>query len=240
MCFFITRTLFYLKKCYPIKIMLEPFLNYHRNLVLAREKAKFLENSNTVFGTVIQLLKEHGVHVWLDFGTLLGAYRDSDFIKNDFDMDFGVFSADYEMIKTIMQTNGFTPVREYFIVGHEFGRELTYRYKGVNFDFFFYYRKDESENLYTYSFRCPSNILLKKRIELPAIVAEIKTPCTGFVEMNFKNTLVQIPANTDEYLKANYGEGYRTPDPNFNYVTDSPNLTWFSQQEMLATCIIYN
>lgn len=81
---------------------------------------------------------------------------------------------------------------------------------------------------------------IEKGIELPAIVAEIKTPCKGFTEMNFKNTIVQIPANTDEYLKANYGEGYMTPDPNFNYVTDSPNLTWYSQEEISAKCIIYN
>ena len=89
MRFFITKTLFYLKKCYLFKIMLEPFLSYHRKLVIAEEKVKFLENSDVVFNTVIQLLKKNGIHVWLDFGTLLGAYRDSDFIKNDFDMDFG-------------------------------------------------------------------------------------------------------------------------------------------------------
>lgn len=117
---------------------------------------------------------------------------------------------------------------------------MTYRYKDVNFDFFFYYKKDDTDNLYTYTFSCPPNILLEKGIELPAIVAEIKTPCKGFTEMNFKNTIVQIPANTDEYLKANYGEGYMTPDPNFNYVTDSPNLTWYSQEEISAKCIIYN
>lgn len=102
------------------------------------------------------------------------------------------------------------------------------------------YKKDDTDNLYTYTFSCPPNILLEKGIELPAIVAEIKTPCKGFTEMNFKNTIVQIPANTDEYLKANYGEGYMTPDPNFNYVTDSPNLTWYSQEEISAKCIIYN
>lgn len=240
MRFFITKTLFYLKKCYLFKIMLEPFLSYHRKLVIAEEKVKFLENSDVVFNTVIQLLKKNGIHVWLDFGTLLGAYRDSDFIKNDFDMDFGAFGTDYDKIKTLMQENGFTSVREFFIAGHEYGRELTYRYKDVNFDFFFYYKKDDTDNLYTYTFSCPPNILLEKGIELSAIVAEIKTPCKGFTEMNFKNTIVQIPANTDEYLKANYGEGYMTPDPNFNYVTDSPNLTWYSQEEISAKCIIYN
>ena len=200
MRFFITKTLFYLKKCYLFKIMLEPFLSYHRKLVIAEEKVKFLENSDVVFNTVIQLLKKNGIHVWLDFGTLLGAYRDSDFIKNDFDMDFGAFGTDYDKIKTLMQENGFTSVREFFIAGHEYGRELTYRYKDVNFDFFFYYKKDDTDNLYTYTFSCPPNILLEKGIELPAIVAEIKTPCKGFTEMNFKNTIVQIPANTDEYL----------------------------------------
>ena len=103
MRFFITKTLFYLKKCYLFKIMLEPFLSYHRKLVIAEEKVKFLENSDVVFNTVIQLLKKNGIHVWLDFGTLLGAYRDSDFIKNDFDMDFGAFGTDYDKIKTLMQ-----------------------------------------------------------------------------------------------------------------------------------------
>lgn len=40
-----------------------------------------------------------------------------------------------------MQENGFTSVREFFIAGHEYGRELTYRYKDVNFDFFFIIKK---------------------------------------------------------------------------------------------------
>ena len=68
MRFFITKTLFYLKKCYLFKIMLEPFLSYHRKLVIAEEKVKFLENSDVVFNTVIQLLKEYM------FGLTLGLY----------------------------------------------------------------------------------------------------------------------------------------------------------------------
>ena len=99
----------------------------------------------------------------LTLGLLLGAYRDSDFIKNDFDMDFGAFGTDYDKIKTLMQENGFTSVREFFIAGHEYGRELTYRYKDVNFHFFFYYKKDDTDNLYTYTFSCPPSILLEKR-----------------------------------------------------------------------------
>lgn len=77
-------------------------------------------------------------------------------------MDFGAFGTDYDKIKTLMQENGFTSVREFFIAGHEYGRELTYRYKDVNFDFFFYYKKDDTDNLYTYTFSCPPNILLEK------------------------------------------------------------------------------
>ena len=132
MRFFITKTLFYLKKCYLFKIMLEPFLSYHRKLVIAEEKVKFLENSDVVFNTVIQLLKKNGIHVWLDFGTLLGAYRDSDFIKNDFDMDFGAFGTDYDKIKTLISklNNG----QELF----NFPTTVFYDYDGV----YIYYKGD--------------------------------------------------------------------------------------------------
>lgn len=36
---------------------------------------------------------------WLDYGTLLGAYREHDFIKHDFDLDIGLWLKDAEIAK---------------------------------------------------------------------------------------------------------------------------------------------
>ena len=52
----------------------------------------FLENSQLIFqklSIAIQSFNEP-IKVWLEFGTLLGCYRDGDVIAHDNDIDFGV------------------------------------------------------------------------------------------------------------------------------------------------------
>lgn len=44
-------------------------------------------------------LDSENVLFWLDYGTLLGAYREHDFIKHDFDLDIGLWLKDAEIAK---------------------------------------------------------------------------------------------------------------------------------------------
>ena len=47
------------------------------------------------------LLAERGIAYWLDFGTLLGAVRDEEFIPWDGDLDFGVLARDLDAIPAL-------------------------------------------------------------------------------------------------------------------------------------------
>jgi hypothetical protein len=49
------------------------------------------------------LLAEHGIPHWLDFGTLLGAVRDGSLIPWDWDADFGILARDRERVLALRE-----------------------------------------------------------------------------------------------------------------------------------------
>ncbi len=54
-----------------------------------------------LIGFVHEVLAEHGVLHWLDFGTLLGAVREGTLIPWDHDADFGILARDAEAVLTL-------------------------------------------------------------------------------------------------------------------------------------------
>ena len=66
-------------------------LNNKANIELDSKRSELLKDNfeeilNTIYSSP---LKDYDI--WLDFGTLLGYYRENDFISHDLDMDFGIF-----------------------------------------------------------------------------------------------------------------------------------------------------
>jgi hypothetical protein len=107
----------------------EVFLKYGKEALFAMQDA-FLEMDKTM---------------WLEFGTLLGAIREKDFISHDFDIDIACFHSEYSKNdEYILKKYGFKKVREILVDEGVYGREETYQYKGVDIDiFYFYKRKNE-------------------------------------------------------------------------------------------------
>ena len=71
-------------------------LNEKANIELDSKRSNLLkENFEEILNVVYSSdLKDY--NIWLDFGTLLGYYRENDFISHDLDMDFGVQVSSFE------------------------------------------------------------------------------------------------------------------------------------------------
>ena len=64
------------------------------------------------------IMDEANVKYWVDFGTLLGIYRDGKFIEHDFDIDLGMYAKDYNKdIEALLVKNGFKKIREFYAYG---------------------------------------------------------------------------------------------------------------------------
>ena len=51
----------------------------------------FESNAVNIFKDISAIFNANQIQVWPEFGTLLGIIRDKGFIKDDLDVDFGVF-----------------------------------------------------------------------------------------------------------------------------------------------------
>ena len=82
----------------------EPF-HYEK---LAQETNFFDKEIAAEFLSILkEVFDKHSIMFFLNCGTLLGAYREHDFIAHDFDMDLGIFEKDldtfYQLIPELDQ-----------------------------------------------------------------------------------------------------------------------------------------
>lgn len=162
--------------------------------------------------------KKENVSLWLDFGTLLGWYRQRDFISFDIDLDFGAYSKDFEKfqtIKTRLLEKGFVYSRKF-----EYGDQVveeSYSYKGLNVDIVYYQDricKEERKNIFSYLVVYAMD-MNKNPIDIRGYYEENNV--TKLVSAEFKGIEVEVPENTEEYLANYYGKDFMTPIPNFDW-----------------------
>ena len=168
-------------------------LNEKANIELDSKRSNLLkENFEEILNIVYSSdLKDY--NIWLDFGTLLGYYRENDFISHDLDMDFGVQVSsleEFEVIEKYLINNGFNRTKE------------------------FYFNKKEDDKVSSDTIFFMTNALGNPtRYE----VYHYEIPFSGLKECDFKNLKVKVPANTEEYLRTLYGEDFKTPNTNYNW-----------------------
>lgn len=201
--FLLKKTIIYRFIYYPIRVRRINERNKKRHEV-------FMLNGPEVLRKLVKCMDENNITYWLEFGSLLGPYRDGAFVPNERDLDVGAFLSDARLIYRAMTASGFKLCREFHIVG-ENGLEQTYEYNGVTIDFMFFF---EEEGQYW----CNGAVIPTQRRNGLPFVHQVtshhfsKFTCKSF---EFMGMNVSIPANTEQHLVEIFGEGFRVYDPNF-------------------------
>lgn len=214
-----------------ILIFRELYRKYN-NFSYKKKNRKFLKEAYGVVETIINVFEQNKIQYWFEFGSLLGAYRDHGFIKHDFDIDLGAKYSDKDRIKSVLLSSGFKLIREFTTNrGSEYGFEQTYEFHGVPIDLFFFHFKDSQ--MYCYSFsHVPDGEDYNKWV-----VEEVVMPYNGFKQFAFMGLTIQVPSDIVAHLKANYGEDFMIPNPNFSYSKEAPNIKLHDLSERYGICV---
>lgn len=188
-------------------------LNNKANTELDSRRSSLLRENFQEVLKIIYNSQLNKYDLWLDFGTLLGFYRENDFINHDLDMDFGIIINDYDDFlekEKYLIKKGFSRTKEFYYKNRLV--ELSYSYKGLNVDFIVYRRKADVIESDTIFFM--TNALGKPtRYE----VYNYRLPFLELEGHNFKAVEIKVPNNTREYLSKLYGEDFEVPNTNYNW-----------------------
>jgi len=176
-------------------------------------KKHFKRNSFEILVSAKRALDSSKVKFWIDFGTLLGIYREGDVIENDLDMDLGMYLSEYtEKVDNAFYKEGFKLYRKIVIDEGKYGLEVSFIKKGIKIDLFCY-SKFNSHLFKVHSFSNFPGLGLTKSIKEKGELRVIEQcmPLKNFKVISFKDEEFLIPSNTEEYLSYHYGKDFMTP-----------------------------
>ena len=192
----------------------------------------FNKNAEESLRIFKKALDKEGLFFWLTSGTLLGAYREHQLLKHDIDLDVAMFADDAQKVKRILETGDFVLVHGFGIVGEDIS-ELSFKCRDVKIDIFF--AKKVNDKFVT-------TVLFKDREtdkKDDFRVIEMFLPETDFIEYDFLGDKYMIPRKTKEYLSANYGPNFMTPDKHWDYTRDIPSAIYYPISEKQGYIVEY-
>lgn len=205
---------------------------YRKKITVFNES--FKKEAVDVLRLYSEAMTRNGLVFWLDYGTLLGCYRDHDFIKHDFDLDTSAWYEDHERIRTVLEEAGFELVRLYYLKDRD-GLEECYKHHdySTTIDVFYYF--NDGDKSYCYSFNPLVSMTKKRHLNR---VQKSKARKWTFPRINpvpsvFKGVKVFVPEKTDVHLASTYGDTFMTPIPNFPF-SGRPNMTEYTYKELPA------
>ena len=209
---FVRRFLDYLK----IHSIVTKIRLYIPTVIQRKKLKKYGEKSLIILN---EIFEKNDSFFWLEFGTLLGAYRDKAFISHDFDIDLGVLAENrIENLNEILSSLGFTKSRE--IIIPEIGiTEETYLYYGLHIDLFYFYKVED--DLICYSALMDKDLPFdepeKDKIQctLGLLMQSFSFKYSGFERSFLYNTMYYFPTNADLHLRECYGS-YRVKVKNWS------------------------
>lgn len=159
------------------------------------------------------ILRKNNSEYWLCCGTLLGFYRNNDFISHDTDTDIcvNIDNLSAELLDGITKAK-FSILKTYGRLVDGF--EIALMRGGVKTDIFFFYKTDK---YWYHSVYANMNINGFQKFDY------IFKPF-GLKEVIFKNHLFFAPENIEEVLCQQYGEDWQTPNKSWSYYKSPKNI----------------
>tara|TARA_B100001245_G_C22800213_1_gene385755 strand:+ start:436 stop:945 length:510 start_codon:yes stop_codon:yes gene_type:complete len=137
-------------------------------------------------------LRDSREEYWLDFGSLLGLYRENGIIPHDIDVDFGMHEKSYH--KVLHKKELLSEKVKFYDSSHRHrGPKLYFNYKGFDVDIYFY--EDKGDVIRSYeNTRWPNECRdIPKDLVYPLEIIE------------FLDREIMIPSNCIGYLEYIYG-----------------------------------
>ena len=221
----------FFKKTWIYRWIYNPIMISKAKRFIAHRQMIFQQNGLELLLKFVECMAEHNITYWLEFGTLLGVYRDKAFIPNDIDLDVGTDLSNANSMYQALTKSGFRLVREFHVVG-ENGLEQTYEYKGVTIDIMYFFLKEGY--LWCNGVSLPARRQWGK-LTHAQVTAHWFTP---FRTKTFEcfGLDVLIPENTEQHLIEIFGDGYKIYDPDF---PGDLNKIRYSIKEKVAIGFVY-
>lgn len=202
----------------------------------AERKKAFDEYGQECLELIKEVLDKENIEFWLDYGTLLGAMREKDFIAHDLDLDIGIFYSDnISRIEEALKKVNIKKIREFKL--EEKIVEESYEYKGMLFDIFYYFHDNEKMWAHSFTF---TNCKLEKnhfddRDESTGFEGGIKlvNKFRGLEPIEFKGKEYLAPKDPIGYLIENYGPNYNIPIKEWDYFEAPTNREEFQCKDIV-------
>ncbi|MDP8232494.1 MAG: LicD family protein [Candidatus Zophobacter franzmannii] len=168
-----------------------------------------------VLRDLTKLLDELGIPSWLTDGTLLGFYREANFIGHDKDMDIGVFISDFkDELFDKLEENGWKIVRA--LGSKDQGLELTLRKDLHNIDIFFFYEDDDCYWHAAWQGQKIDGKRYRKMIKYSYHKFQL-------IKAQFLDSDFNVPLDTEKYIVTKYGKDWRTPVKDWDWAFGPSN-----------------
>lgn len=164
--------------------------------------------------TLDKIFKKNNTKYWISCGTLLGFYRDNNFIGHDTDTDICVEieSLNKNLIFDI-EDNGFEIQHVFGLIDD--GLEITIRKNGVKTDIFFTYKLDNNKIYHSVYSDFRESDYLKHNY----IYDRFETKYQNFLGHDFS-----VPDDIEYVIKQQYGNEWMIPNKNWIYYLSPKNI----------------